>query len=487
MLIVSRLLAKCIDLVTLFVLGRLLSPADFGLVAIAMSIIVTVEAVLELPVGQALVRLSTLDPAHYNTAFTLTVLRGLALALLLVAVSWPLAQVYGDQRLVTLICALSIAPAARGLSSVRIVEYAKQLDFRPTLICDVVGKSAAFVISVALAWETGSYWSIAAGTIATPVVGDIISYIIAPYRPRFTLRAWRDFVDFLGWSTASQLVTALNWQMDQLLLGRFVSQLQLGHFSMAANIAALPTQVIVVQTMNPLLVAFSLVRDNHQRLVAAYRNSAAAIIGVGLPIMVGMSLVAEPVIRIVLGDHWIEAAPILSLLALASVPSFFIAPLPSLSIALNQTRIFLRLAVVEFAVKFPLMLYGSAHYGITGVIAARIAVAIVMAACSMLAVRALIQMPLRAQVFGHWRPILGCAVMAVIVAPLQLHFAGTQNFSATAVALAGIAAVGACAYASTVILLWMLAGRPDGLEAKLFAMAQRFRRRLRKTAINEAI
>src|ERR1700721_1806223 len=63
-LIVSRLIARCIDLATLLVLGRLLSPADFGLVAIAMSIIMIVEAILELPVGQALVRLPVLTKAH---------------------------------------------------------------------------------------------------------------------------------------------------------------------------------------------------------------------------------------------------------------------------------------------------------------------------------------------------------------------------------------------------------------------------------------
>ena len=84
-LIASKLVARCLDLATMVVLGRLLSPADFGLVAIAMSVVMVIEAVLELPVGQAVVRLSVVTKAHYDTAFTISFLRGSGVALILFA------------------------------------------------------------------------------------------------------------------------------------------------------------------------------------------------------------------------------------------------------------------------------------------------------------------------------------------------------------------------------------------------------------------
>jgi PST family polysaccharide transporter len=473
-LIVSRLIARCIDLVTLLVLGRLLSPADFGLVAIAMSIIVIVEAVLELPVGQALVRLPVLSKAHCDTAFTLYLLRGLGLALILIALSWPLAQIYGDDRLIGLICALGIAPVARGLGSIRTVEFAKKFDFRPNLICEFVGKSTALAISVSLAWGTGSYWSIAAGTIATPVAGTIASYLLAPYRPTLTLREWREFAGFLGWSTASQAVNALNWQMDQLLLGRFVNRLELGRFSMAANLAVLPTQVIVLQVLNPLMVAFSLIQGNSRRLAVAYQNSATAIVGAGIPVMVGMSLISEPMIRIILGEQWIEAAPTLRWLSLAIVPSLFVAPLAPLSMALNRTKIFLRLSSIEFIFKFPLMLFGTLYYGLAGVLVVRLATAIVVAACSMFAVRGLIRLPIRAQVFGPWRPIVSCLFMAMVVFPLERRLTGVQEFLPLVLGLAAVASSGAAAYGASIFLLWRLAGCPDGFESRIVGAVRTF-------------
>lgn len=472
-LIVSRSIARCIDFATLLVLGRLLSPADFGLVAIAMSIILIVEAILELPVGQALVRLPELTNAHYDTAFTLYLLRGLGLGLILIALSWPLAQIYGDDRLIGLICALGIAPAARGLGSIRTIEFARKLDFRPNLICEFVGKSTALIISVSLAWGTGSYWSIAAGTITAPVAGAIASYLLAPYRPKVTLREWREFTGFLGWTTASQAVNALNWQMDQLLLGRFVNRIDLGRFSMAANLAVLPSQMIIV-ALNPLMVAFSLIRGNSRRLTAAYQNSAMAIVGAGLPIMVGMSLISEPMIRIILGERWIEAAPILRWLSLAIVPSLFVAPLAPLSMALNRTKLFLRLSSIEFIFKFPLMLFGTLYYGLAGVVVVRLATAIVVAACSMFAVRGLIGLPIRTQVFGPWRPIVSCLLMAMVVFPLERQLTGVQDFLTLVLGLSAVVGVAALVYPSSIFFLWRVVGCPDGFESRIVGAARDF-------------
>ena len=139
-LIASRLITRCIDFGALVVLARLLSPEDFGLVAIAMSVVMIVEAVMELPLGFALVTLSKRTKLHYDTAFTLQLLRGLFLAALLLISSWPLSQIYDDPRLLPLVCVLSLAPASRGLSSPRMVEFSLNFKFLPNLIMEVVGK-----------------------------------------------------------------------------------------------------------------------------------------------------------------------------------------------------------------------------------------------------------------------------------------------------------------------------------------------------------
>ena len=427
LMIATRLITRCIDLATLIVLGRLLSPADFGLVAIAMSVVLIAEGVSELPVLQALIRLPALNKAHYDTGFTLGILRGAGLALTLCALAWPLAQLYGDHRLIGLLCTLWIAPAGRSLGSPLFAEYFRKLDFRPVVAIEVTGKLLAFLASVSLAWWTASYWSIVAGTIVAPISMATISHFVAPYRPRLSLGEWREFAGFLGWTTASQLVNAVNYQMDQLILARFVSPLELGRFSMATNLANLPTQVIVAQVVSPFMVAFSLIREDTRRLAAAYQSSAVTMAAIGIPAMVGLSMIAEPGVRLILGRQWLEAADSLRWLSIAAIPYFFVPALGPLSMALNRTRIFLRLSSIEFCIKVPLILIAAIYYGVPGVVALRLTMALIVAGCSMFAVRELTGLPIRAQLLSPWRPVLSGILMALAIWPLQSWLAGMQS------------------------------------------------------------
>lgn len=466
-MIASRVITRCIDFAALVIMARLLSPEDFGLVAIAMSVIMIVEAIMELPLGYVLVTLPTRTKSHYDTVFTLQLLRGLVLAVILLISAWPLAQIYSDDRLILLICALSIAPASRGLSSPRIIEFSMNFEFLPNLIVEVVGKLIAVALAVASAWLTRSYWSLAIATIASPITMLVVSYIYAPYLPAISLRKWHDFSGYVGWTTFGQTVRALVWQMDPLMLGRLVNRFELGAFSMAANLAALPGQVFVDQMMNPFVVAFSSVRADTRRLTTAYQKSAVSIVALSLPIMVGMSLNAEAIVRLAFGEKWLAAATILRWLSWGVIPSFFTGPLAALAISLDRPRILTRIVVIEFVVKFPVMLIGVWHYGIAGAVAARLATALVIAGCAMLAARELIGLRIRDQLLGPWRPMISTVIMAVMIAPLESAFGNVSEYSQLLLRLAIIVGVGAATYVSSMFLLWNLIGRPDGLESHI--------------------
>jgi PST family polysaccharide transporter len=144
-----------------------LSPADFGLVAIAMSVLFVVEAVSELPIGPVLIRLPVLDRGT-SINFTIGILRALALAVVLCALAWPIAQLYGDHHLIGLLCSLGSRLRAAA-SEVLFIEFPRRFDFRAGAAIDVAGKSLAFLTSASLARWTGSYWSISAGALLRSV------------------------------------------------------------------------------------------------------------------------------------------------------------------------------------------------------------------------------------------------------------------------------------------------------------------------------
>lgn len=465
----ARLISRVVDLGTMLVLAHMLRPRDFGLVAIAMTVIYIVEAALELPVSQALVRLPVLTSAHYDTAFTLSFARGAILSLILCLVSLPFSYVYGDRRLVPLICLLSLAPAARGLVSPRLADFAKHLDFSRDFAIELTGKMVAFAAAIAFALSFRNYWSIAIGTVAAPVTAAIASYVLAPYRPRFSLSELRSFSGFLGWITVAQGISALNWQSDRLLLGKLTSRSELGLFTTANDVANIPLLTLFGPILRPLLSAFALLKHDLERLQKSYQTSSSAMVTLGLPILIGESMIAYPAVRLLFGDKWMGAAPMLRWLALSLIPSLFAMPLGPLVMALDRTRIFVKRNALEISVKLPLVILGALRFQFFGVIAARLISEAATVIFCMVVVRRLIGLSLREQVLAPWRGILASLGMAAVLALAVPHLTQATGTVPLAVGVALSVTLGAVAYTGTLLTLWVAAGSPAGIEAMLIS------------------
>jgi PST family polysaccharide transporter len=463
----ARLVSRMVDLVTMFVLAHLLSPKDFGLVAIAMTIIYVMEAAFELPVSQALVRLDNAQPSHYDTAFTLSLLRGIALSSIVCLTSWPFAHFFSDVRLLPLVCVLSLAPAARGLVSPRLADFSRNLDFSPDFTMELAGKLAAFLTAISIAVTSRSYWAIAIGTIIAPLMATSVSYVMAPYRPRLSLVRLRDFSGFLGWITAAQVVGAFNWQADRLLLGKLTSKASLGLFITANDCSSIPVLALFNPILRPLLSAFSMLKKDPKRLVNSYQNSATAIVTLGLPILVGETLLAYPAVRLLLGQKWMGSAPLLRWLALSLIPSLFAMPLGPLVMTFGRTRVFLQRNLLEVCIKLPLLVFGALKYGFLGVIIARcISESFTVLFC-MIAVRNLIGLSVRRQLFGPWRSILSGGVMALVVWFSMPGSIAPESLGSLAVHSVLALVLGLSAYWGILWQLWVIDGRPSGIESMI--------------------
>lgn len=472
-LIGSRFLTKLIDFVGLIVLARLLVPADFGVVAMAMTLVQLAEAALELPLFQVLVRSKDLTDDLLSTAFSLGVARGATLSLALVALSFLSAQVYHEARLVGLISFLSLAPALRGAVSPRMVVFSRSMDFRRDVALDVVSKVSALVVSATVAFATRSYWAIALGTVLTPAIGVLGSYFVAPYRPRLTLVHWRTFADLLGWSTAAQLTTAVNWQSDRPILRLFVSDALLGRYSLANDLSLIPEQALVKPIYQPLLSGFSSISSDHARLRGAYLRAEHVLVAVGTPMLVGLAFLATPATRLALGGKWLSAAPIVQWLALTLIVPLFAAALGPLAVTLGKTRIFLSQSLVELTVRLPLTLGLSWKLGVEGMIIARLLTGIVNTGTSMFFVRQLIGASFLQQCLVGWRPVLSGAVMALVLTisrPALRSLVSVELF----LGLCLVTALGLSAYVVAYVTLWLASGRPDGFEARFFRRLSRW-------------
>jgi len=462
----GKLLARLFDLALLLILSRLLTPDDFGLLALAMAPILIGEALLELPLAQALIRFDRPTKPMYDTAFTLSIIRGLALALIFACLAWPLAVFYDDPRLTSLICALSIAPILRGTVSPRLVVFMKDMDFTREFALDFFGKLIAFAVATYIALATKSYWAIAAATITAPLAMNILSYYFAPYKPSLTLSEWKKFIDMLGWNSVAQILSALNWQLDRLLLGRLVPTDTLGQYSLADDLVSIPFRSFVTPLARPLMVNFTLQKTNDS-LGKAYVDSVKTVTLGMIPILLAIAALAEPIVYLVLGSKWYEAVPIIQWIALVGILSVPIRILSPLALSLDKTRYIAVQMAVELGVKLPATLAGIYYYGIWGAIAARGLACVVVGVATVFIARKLIGI----SVWRQLLPLSKAAICMVVMGTVLLLTRPSIDFSAlpskfsliTNVVVCGV--VSSAAYLFSVFIIWVLSGKPDGVES----------------------
>jgi lipopolysaccharide exporter len=450
-LVLSRLIGRLIDFFTLLVLARILTPADFGIAALAMTLVATIDTVLEVPVAQALIRLTHIDKSHLDTGFTIGLLRSSFLATIILAAAWPFSVLNADGHLGLLVSVMAIGPAARGLISPGIAHFMRHLGYSQTFILEVSGKFCAFIVTIIVVLNNGMYWAIVANYVTTSIVAVIVSYVVAPYRPVISLSRLPDFSGFVGWLSLAQIISALNWQGDRLLIGILAGKASLGRYAVANDLSVLATQSLIGPAMQPVMAAFSRINSEPARLRLAFMKAARLTMVISVPACIGTALTPDLLIELLLGPKWHEAAPLLQLLALSVALVPYAQSVYSLSLALDRTAIIFRLNVLDLCMRSLLLPAGFLLASMEGACIARILISTGMFFLNLVAVRQVLAIGMWQQLRGLWKIAVSAIVMAVGV--LYLRFALKPADLPVLVEFVTVVAAGATLYGTALTLL----------------------------------
>jgi PST family polysaccharide transporter len=299
--------------------------------------------------------------------------------------------------------------------------------------------------------------------LTSPIVSTAGSYFFAPYLPRFRLSEWRAFSGFMGWITLNQLFSALLWQFDKLVLGRFVSARTLGGFYVAGNLSTLPFQVIGTPILRPFAAALA-ISHGRNRLVGAYQKATRGVCLIMAPIIIALALLAHPIVILLLGAKWEGASQWLAFLALASLPALPMQTLPSLCIALNRAGSIAARSGVEFALYLPMVTLGYFWLGIAGVIGAKFLSLVVSAIFSLFLVRALLNLSIREQLQNLAEPAIAALAMGLVMRVPLVTIPEPRDRIALIAYTLGVGGFGMIAYGLVAVGLWNATGRRDGAE-----------------------
>lgn len=473
-LVLVQLLAKSLDLIAIVVLARLLTPADFGLVTLAASVMLIANSLTEIPVVEALIGRESVQRADLDSAFTLTALRGLATALSLILLAAPLAWAFEDNRLAMILMILAVGPLVQGLASPSVVHSIKAVDYGILARAQFVGRLAAFVTMMLFAWITRSYWALVAGMVAGPVVTALATHFLAPYRPRLSTERIGSILSFAGWVTLSRVVFTVNQQFDRFFVGAILGKQRLGFYAMAGDLSSMATFLVATPVTQPLFAGFAQMAGDPERLRAAYLRGQQILFTVVAPIGCLFAVLADPVVHLVLGAAWLETVPLIQWLAPAIAVQLLILPAHALVMALNRPGLLVWRELLSLILRLPPTLLAAWWFGLVAAAGARALAAVIMTLAVLAVARRLIDVSLWQQLTNCARA--GGALAAMVAVTLVLY--GMSPTPSTVIGrvfeLAGLVSAGLGVYGAVLFTLWHLAGRPDGAERWALGLAGRF-------------
>jgi PST family polysaccharide transporter len=291
----------------LAVLARLLSPHEFGVVAAALMVVRFSTVLSQLGVGPAVVQRPELEKRHVRTAFTLSLLFGLAMT----GATWLSADLIGSffhmEELPPVVRALSPLFALEGLSSVSRSLLQRELRFRPFAGIDAVSYGLGFGaggISLALAGH--GLWALVGGQFAQGVLQTALLLAASPHpkRPLLERRSLRDLLGFGGGFTLGRLGNYVAGQADYLVVGRVLGPVALGVYGRAYQLMAAPANILGQVLDRVLFPAMAKVQSDPGQLALAWRRGVALVTLTVLPLSLALLVLAPELVEIMLGPGW---------------------------------------------------------------------------------------------------------------------------------------------------------------------------------------
>lgn len=467
-MVLFRLFDRSIGLISTILLARMLLPADFGLVAMAMSVIALIELATSFSFDIALIQRKDPQRSHYDTAWTMNILLALGGGLFTAAAAYPAAAFYGDPRLAPVMLALAGAWALSGLENIGTVDFRRNMDFASEFRFLATKRIVTFLVVVCAALVFRSYWTLVAGTVAGRVIGVLLSYRMSPFRPRLSLVHTRELLSFSGWLVLSNLAMTLLSRTPHFVIGRSFGAQALGAYTVGSEIANLPHTELVAPINRAMFPGYSRLTGDLEKFRQTCLDATSAIFLLVTPISTGVALMAPEIVSILLGSQWGAAVPIIQVLCFVGAVSAMTANNMSAYQALGLPKLGTYTLIARALLLIGALLVVGVQYGVIGVAYCELFAALGSLAVSVPLLSRNLGMPWLRYFASLGRPLLASALMGVVLhALLPARVLHASAFDAVLWLAIG-SVTGAVVYPLMVAALWWVAGRKPGVETMIF-------------------
>ena len=454
----AQVVQRVSGLVITAILARLLSPEDFGLIALAVVAIGFIKIFTDVGFNSALVQREQVGEEHLSATFWLTVAVSLVLTALGVLGSPLIARLYREPRLVSLLIVLFLTVPISNLGQVSDALLQRRLAFRQLATIDWVSSLVAGLAGVGLALARAGVWALVAQNLVLVTVSAAAKMIAARWLPRlsFKFKYAREMMTFSVSVLGCTVINYAAFNIANALVGGALGVQALGYYALAFNLVMLPSMSISGLVTRVMFPALSSVQSDLPRFRRGYLRMLRIMSSVSLPAIIGLGATAPLLVSTVYGDKWILAVPVLQVLTVVGVLQavntsglvFYALGRPNL--LLGWAAVTLACMTISFAI--------GVRWGLVGVALAYVAVSPIVWAGPHLIANRLIALSNKHFVMAIGPSLCAAVVMGMVVSYLT-EYRLLHSAWANLLLLVGI---GAGLYAGSYALIGTYMGRRQG-------------------------
>ena len=402
------------SLVGTVILARLLAPADYGLVGMAMVVIAFVMVFRDLGTSAAVIQRPVLTDEFVSTLFWINLLFGLGACFTGVLLAPAIAAFYQTPALAPVMRALSLSLFTASFGIVPAALLSRQLAFRKIALAEIACIATSTTLAVVMALRNHGVWSLVIANLVRTAIESVLFFALCSWRPRFFFRPAeiRRVYSFSANLVGFQLVNYFTRNADKLIIGRYLGSASLGHYQLAYQLMLYPIQSITGVLGRVLFPAFAQVQDDHQRFRPAYLQACVTIATLTFPMMLGLTAVAGPFVEVFFGPKWRPVGMLLTVLAPVGMVQSVASTVGGIYMAKGRTQLMFRVgtaASILVVASFALGL----RWGVLGVTTAYAIVSITITPFLLHIAISLIELPL-STLIRKLAPVLGFSLLMLL-------------------------------------------------------------------------
>jgi len=316
----GQLISFALTISSTAILGRLLTPKDYGLVAMVTAITGFISIFKDLGLSTAVIQKDEIDQPQVSALFWMNILISSVIALVIAAIGPLLVYFYHEERLFYITIVFSVSVLFTGFSLQHNALMNRQMKFKNLSFISIISTTASIAIAILMAYNNWGYWAIVASMILTPVFSTILLWMYCDWRPDFVFRDYniRSYIKFGAGITGFDLINYFSRNVDNVLIGKFIGPQALGLYSKAYALLLLPITQLRTPLNSVALPALSTLQKEKAKFKEFYEKYVLILSFFSMPVVVYLAVFSKEIIQIVLGDQWIAASKIFQLLAISS-------------------------------------------------------------------------------------------------------------------------------------------------------------------------